>query len=417
MTRPQRIVLPAALIVIAVGAVLWYLQSLNTPLEVFNILNPRKTPPANLTPVLPETLTPVPVAVPEQWQNDVFRESRMLELPEGFSINVFASGFSKARFLALGPTGTVFVSDMDVGKVFALPDRDRDGAADERIVFAENLNQPHGITYHDGAWYVAENDKVRRWRDTNGDLRADENAVVIPNLPSGGGHVTRTVVFGDDDALYVSVGSSCNVCQDDARRAAVLRFDPDGNGETVFSSGLRNAVGVAIHPTTGELWVTENGRDLLGDDTPPDEVNVLAEGKHFGWPFCYGKRIADTSAGGTDEFCSTTEPSRLDLQAHSAPLGLRFYYGTQFPNSFQEALLIAYHGSWNRREPTGYKVIVADTRNAEPAVRDFVRGWLVDGKAWGRPVDVLVGSSGELYVSDDHANVIYRVTYSGRSGR
>ena len=219
------------------------------------------------------------------------------------------------------------------------------------------------------------------------------------------------MAIDSEGSLYVSVGSSCNVCKDDGRRAAILRFKADGSDEVLFARGTRNAVGLAWKPGTDELWATDNGRDFLGDDLPPDEVNVLKENGDYGWPRCYGKSIADTSQKGSEAECPGTLPSRIDLQAHSAPLGLRFVpESSALAKNIPGQLLIAYHGSWNRREPTGYKVVVADISGAEPVVRDLITGWYANGDVWGRPVDVAFAPDGSLFITDDKAGAVYRVT-------
>ena len=235
---------------------------------------------------------------------------------------------------------------------------------------------------------------------------------IVEGLPSGG-HISRTVGFSPSDKMYVSIGSLCNVCEEtDVRRAAVMEYNPDGSEARVYAEGLRNSVGFVFHPTTGHIWATENGRDNLGDDIPPDEINILRDGQHYGWPYCYGKNIPDRTINDPDR-CATTQESLHDMQAHSAPLGLRFINSPQFPEEWQGDLLVAYHGSWNRGEPTGYKVVrlVVDGSSVV-AEEDFINGWLLDnGTSVGRPVDLIFGpQDGALYISDDGAGVIYRVT-------
>jgi glucose/arabinose dehydrogenase len=237
----------------------------------------------------------------------------------------------------------------------------------------------------------------------------------VPGLPAGGGHWTRTVVFGPDGALYVSVGSSCNVCREsDKRRAAVLRYNADGSGERIFASGLRNAVGLAFQPGTGALWAIVNERDWRGDDVPPEMITEVRDGAFYGWPDCLtvgGKPIPD------DRFekgarCDRVTPPTVEIQAHSAPIGLTFYTGTQFPAEYRGSLFVAYRGSWNRTVPTGYKVVRVRFRDGKPAgVEDFATGWLEGRSAYGRPVDLIVGRDGALYLSDDGAGRIYRISH------
>mgnify|MGYP001587956624 CR=1 FL=1 len=398
------------LIILLVGTsalVLWYTLARTSPFEVLSLLNPRDGQ-AVLTPAGEAVLHPREVGVPARWEG-AFPRGRSIYLPEGFQINIYAAGLDGARFMTVGPEGDIYLSEMGAGRIVVLPDRDGDGVADDAITYADGLDRPHGLAFYNGSLYAAETGRVLRLPDADGDLRADLQEVIIPDLPARGGHITRTIGFGPDGMLYVSVGSSCNVCEDDPRRAAILRFTPDGRNEEVYAPGLRNAVGFLWRPGTGELWATDNGRDMLGDDIPPDEVNIVAQGRHYGWPYCYGDRVADP-AFDRAEFCEGTEPPLVKLQAHSAPLGLRFYTGIKFPEEYRGDLFVALHGSWNRRVPTGYKVVRVRLSDP-PTVEDFATGWLVGERAWGRPVDILVGKDGALYVSDDYAGAVYRISY------
>ena len=329
--------------------------------------------------------------------------------------------------MAFAPDGILFASMPSTaglyngrsgGAVFALPDLDRDGEVDEvRTVLSGLSNLPHGLAFHDGYLYLAEELVVSRYLYRgNGDLGSRE--VIVDNLPPrpdppGDDHVSRTIAFSPSQKMYVSAGSSCNVCEEsNQRRAAITEYNPDGSGERVFAQGLRNAVGLVFHPVTGEMWVTENGRDWLGDNLPPDEINIAQQGRHYGWPHCYGNRISDPAFNNPGR-CTSTEESVHDIQAHSAPLGLRFIDSSQFPAEWQGDLLVAYHGSWNRTEPTGYKVVRMDVEGSRiVAEEDFISGWLLSsGSSAGRPVDLIFGpDDGALYISDDKAGVIYRVT-------
>jgi glucose/arabinose dehydrogenase len=341
-----------------------------------------------------------------------------LELPEGFSTSIFAEGLGAPRVLALDPEGNLVVSIPSRGSVVALPDRDGDGTADGAVTVVSGLNRPHGIAFlceDTCSLYVAETDGVRVFDYDAGTLSASERGRVI-ELPGGGGHSTRTIVIGDTPAgkkLFVSIGSSCNVCiEQDFRRASIMTADLDGDNFTTFASGLRNSVFMAFHPVTGELWATEMGRDNLGDDLPPDEINILAEGKDYGWPFCYGHNIPDREFGATPDDCAGKTPSHIDLQAHSAPLGLAFVTTESWPDDYTLDLLVAYHGSWNRTEPTGYKIVRfrLDGAGSFQGEDDFITGWLRDdGSVLGRPADLLMDREGILYVSDDRLGVIYRV--------
>lgn len=337
------------------------------------------------------------------------------KLPAGFAIEVFAADVGSPRLMALDPAGTLLVSEPARGRVLALPDKNADGKADGVQVVVEGLEQPHGLAFKDGALYVAETARVQRFRYDAAGLKATQPTPVVRNLPADGGHWTRTVVFGPDGHMYVSVGSSCNVCREsDRRRAAVLRYDADGAGERIFASGLRNAVGLALHPATGALWATVNERDWRGDDRPPEMITEVREGAFYGWPDCMvvgGRAIPDTRfAEGAR--CDGVTPPTVEVQAHSAPMGLAFYTGTRFPPDYRGSLFVAYRGSWNRTVPTGYKVVRVRFRDGRPAgVEDFVTGWLEGAAAWGRPVGLIVGRDGALYLSDQGAGRIYRISY------
>lgn len=337
-----------------------------------------------------------------------------LSLPKGFSVNIFAENLGAARGLGISPNGDLFVCSMKTGELIVLPDADKDGIADKRIIFADGLRNPHSVAFHDGYIYIGETDKITRFRDEDENLVADgKGEIVISGLPTSG-HFTKTIVFGPDDMMYLSIGSSCNICEEsDPRRAAVVRYTPDGKDETIFAKGLRNSVALAFYAETGELWSANNGRDRIGNDIPPEEINVLVEGGHYGWPYCYGDGIMNPEYAGKEELCNGTLPPVFNMQAHSAPLGMRFYYGTQFPEEFRGDLYIAFHGSWNRTKRTGYKVVrVIIERGAAVGIEDFISGWLLPtGKRWGRPVDVEIAADGSMFISDDYTGTIYRVSY------
>lgn len=338
-------------------------------------------------------------------------------VPEGFAVQVFADELAGPRFMAVGPDGVLYVADRGNDRIVALPDADGDGQADEIRVLADGLNNPHNLVYHEGAWYVAVTEGVVRLIDTDGDGVAEARTTLIDSYTPPGQHSSRTIAFLPDGRLLLSAGSTCNVCEEtDPRRAAITSYDsPVGQdqltGEQVFASGLRNAVGLAVHPETGQLWVTNNGRDLLGDDLPPETIYQVDEGTNYGWPSCHSGTVVDPEFGFEGACASVGQPA-ITIQAHSAPLGLAFYTGDSFPADYHGDLFIALHGSWNRSVPTGYKVVRAPMTNGAPAgpVEDFATGWLnSDGNADGRPVDVVVGSDGALYVSDDKAGFIYRI--------
>jgi len=338
-----------------------------------------------------------------------------LKLPDGFHIAVFAEAPS-ARMMVFSPGGVLLVSEPDEGKVVALPDPKHSGKAERSVVVVDGLTEPHGLAFYQGKLYVAEMDKVRSYDWDESNLRAS-NPKFLADLPGRGGHSTRTVVF-HKDKMYVSAGSSCNVCvEKDPRRAAVTEFNPDGSGMKIFAKGLRNAVGMAVNPKTDTIWVTVNGRDRMGDDLPPEVIDDLGQhGGDFGWPYCYGDRIPDsnfTKPG--DDRCKNMIPPKVQMQAHSAPLGLEFYEGTAFPAEYRNNIFVAFHGSWNRSVPTGDKVVrvkLDDKGQPVGGAQDFITGWQDEkGRRNGRVAGVVAGADGSLYVSDDQARLIYRVTW------
>jgi glucose/arabinose dehydrogenase len=316
--------------------------------------------------------------------------------------------------MALGPDGQVYLAERGAGRIVRLPDEDGDGRADRVENLVDGLDAPSSLAfYQDGSLYVGETTRVLRFVPLGEDQSFDPPQVIVDGLPSGG-HNTRTVLFNPDFSdLFVSVGSSCNVCdEDDERRAAIVRYNPDGTGEQVYARGLRNAVGISIRPGTDELWATNNGRDFLGDDLPPETIYQVVEGEDYGWPDCHSGRIIDPDFGSPGSCQDVGDPA-VEMQAHSAPLGLEFYTGEAFPIEYQGDLFVAFHGSWNRSQPVGYKVVrIPFNRNEVGAVEDFAVGWLEDGTSWGRPVDILTAADGSLLVSDDAGGRIYRIYYT-----
>lgn len=283
-----------------------------------------------------------------------------LSVPSGFSVGYFAKDLRGVRFMTLGPGGVVYATQPRSGRVIRLPDANHDGVADEVQVVASGLRQPHGLAFHKGALWVANTDGVVRVPIGANGLASGEPAYVN-HYDAGGGHWSRTIIFGRDSAMYVSVGSTCNICvETSAERAAVLRFNEDGSGKHVYSSGLRNAVGLAVNPRTGAIWVTQNERDNISpehENLPPEEINILTDGGDYGWPYCYGDRVPNPEFKDSARCAKTIAPA-LAMQAHSAPLGLTFLdKATSFPADYHGDLLVAFHGSWNRNVPTGAKVV------------------------------------------------------------
>ena len=338
-----------------------------------------------------------------------------LTVASGLQIKYFAKVHG-ARVMAMGPDGAVYVSVPGGNRVVRVWDANGDNIADSSRIAVSGLDDPSGLAFHKGFLYIANtNGVVRVQLDARG--TATGTPVSVNSLP-GGGHSTRTIVFGADSAMYVSVGSSCNLCVEaDSERAAVVRFNEDGSNGRVFSRGLRNAVGLAVNPSTLALWVSQNERDDITpnhQDLPPEEINILQDGKDYGWPYCYslnGAAVPNPEYGDAPR-CSSTIPAALEMQAHSAPLGMTFLdKATLLPADYHGDLLVAFHGSWDRDQPTGAKVVRVHVSGGVPTgVEDFVSGWQrEDGSRWGRPADVEVYKDGSVLISDDQSGSLYRV--------
>ncbi|UTG92906.1 PQQ-dependent sugar dehydrogenase [Geobacter sulfurreducens] len=337
-----------------------------------------------------------------------------ITLPPGFSIAVYADNVPGARSMALGAKGTLFVGSRGEGKVYALADRNSDQVADEVITIAKGLQMPNGVAFRNGSLYVAEVSRVLRYDAIEERLKNPPPPVVVnDSFPDRTHHGWKFIRFGPDGRLYVPVGAPCNVCEEkDPRFATIMRMNPDGTGLEIFANGVRNTVGFDWHPRTGELWFTDNGRDWLGNDLPPDELNrAPLPGLHFGFPYRHGRNIPDP------EFGSKRKPDQLvapemELGPHVAALGMRFYNGTMFPERYRNQIFIAEHGSWNRSERIGYRVTLVRLEGTRAvSYEPFAEGWLDNDKVWGRPVDVQVMPDGSLLVSDDKAGAIYRISY------
>jgi len=334
-----------------------------------------------------------------------------ITLPPGFAIELVAR-VENAREMALGAKGTLFVGSMQAGKVYAV--RLHPGAPAEVLTIASGLSLPVGVAVHGDALYVSAVDRVLRFDDIEDRLTSPPKPVVVTDrLPKDRHHGWKFIAFGPDGKLYVPVGAPCNICEPDANRYAnIMRMNPDGSDLETFARGIRNTVGFDWDPRTHELWFTDNGRDWLGDDSPPDELNHAPKaGMHFGFPYCHGGTISDPEFGRRRP-CADFTPPAQNLGPHVAALGMRFYTGTQFPETYRNQILVAEHGSWNRSKKIGYRVSLVRVENGKGvAYEPFATGWLQGETPWGRPADVLIMPDGSLLVSDDYAGAIYRITY------
>lgn len=336
-----------------------------------------------------------------------------LSLPEGFHIEPWVADIPDARSMARAEGGTVFVGTQRNGLVYAV--RTKADGSREVLTIARGLEMPNGVAVRKGSLYVAEMAKIWRYDDIEAHLDSPPKPVLVAELPSERHHGWRYLAFGPDDKLYVGIGAPCNVCDRDKEGfATIVRMNPDGSGREVVARGVRNTVGFTWHPITHELWFTDNGRDMLGDNAPPCELNRLSRvGEHFGFPFCHAGTIADPDFGKLGR-CGDTTPPVQALGPHVAPLGVRFYTGEQFPAGYRDQVFIAEHGSWNRSERIGYRItLVKLDGNRAVSYTPFVSGWLKpDGTVTGRPVDLLQLPDGSMLVSDDKAGAIYRISYS-----
>ena len=338
----------------------------------------------------------------------------LIQLPPGFQIEIYASGVANARAMTLGNKGSLFVGSRSAGNVYALVDQNQDMLSDKIYVVAEGLHAPSGVAFKDDALYVSAVDRILRYDKIESQLENPPAPVTVTNkLPNNRHHGWKFIDFGPDEMLYVPVGAPCNVCLPSDPYGGILRIDPNRPVIEMFARGIRNSVGFAWHPETGELWFTDNGRDNLGDNLPPGELNRASKrGLHFGFPYCHGGDIPDPRFGkGVD--CSNFEAPVQRLGPHVAPLGITFYDGDMFPEEYINQVFIAEHGSWNRTKKIGYRVSLVRLDKTGQAIsyEPFAEGWLQGQRAWGRPADVLVAEDGSLLVSDDFANVIYRITY------
>jgi len=340
-----------------------------------------------------------------------------IKLPAGFTIEVFAE-VENARSMALSPSGVIYVGNKDKDKVYAVKDTDGDFKADKKWVLATGLNMPNGVAFKDGDLYIAEVSRISKIPGVESKFaNPPAPTTVKDDYPKETHHGWKYIAFGPDGKLYVPVGAPCNICESkDEVFASITRINADGTGREIFARGIRNSVGFTWHPDTKELWFTDNGRDMLGDDIPSCELNNAPKaGMHFGYPYCHEGSVKDPEFG-SKRPCSDFIAPADKLGPHVAPLGLKFYTGSLFPSQYKNQLFVALHGSWNRSKKSGYTVNLVKVANNKVSGHEvFASGWLdeADQKAWGRPVDVLVLPDGSLLVSDDQANVIYRIAYKG----
>lgn len=346
-----------------------------------------------------------------------------LKLPTGFWIDAWATGMENVRDIVVAPDGTVYVTRREQGDVLALNDRDNDARADQVRTVASGLKYVHGITLHENKLYMAT-DKSVYVADVLGDGTLGSLRAIITDLPDAGQHPNRTLEFGPDGLLYISVGSTCNACEDtNPENATLLVANPDGSNRRTYAEGLRNTIGFDWHPGSKQLWGMDHGSDWRGDDQPPEELNQIVAGGNYGWPWCYADRKVDEFISGQptgttkEAYCAATVPSVLTYTAHSAPLDFRFYTGAQFPAEYSGDAFVTMRGSWNRNPPSGYKVVRVRYQNGWPvAVEDFLTGFLVNNGAaqFGRPVGLAIAPYGSLFITDDTNGVIYRISWAGR---
>ena len=355
---------------------------------------------------------------------DTFLEK--IVLPDGFKIEIYASDVENARSMTLSPSGTIFVGNRKSDNVFALIDENKDGKVDKKYLITDKLkNMPNGVAFHEGDLYVAEVNKIWVFKDIENKLELiDENGfypedpiLITDDFPSDKHHGWKYIAIGPDNKLYVPVGAPCNICESrDEIYSTITRMDLDGSNREIYARGVRNTVGFTWNKETGEMWFTDNGRDMLGDNYPPCELNkVTKPDQHYGYPYCHGGDISDPEFG-SKYACEDFIKPMQNLGPHVAPLGLKFYDGDMFPEEYKGDIFIAEHGSWNRTKKIGYRITRVKIKdNKSVGYEPFISGWLEKdiNNAWGRPVDVVILEDGSMLISDDYANVIYRVTYSG----
>jgi glucose/arabinose dehydrogenase len=353
---------------------------------------------------------------------------QQLKLPPGFKINVFAKDFDGPRSILVAANGDVYIAERNAGKVVLLRDRDGDGVADFRrdaiAGVGKELRGVHGLAMKGSKMYMVT-DRQLYYSEVRDDGSLGPKRKIFDDLPDGGQHPNRTMHFGPDSHLYLSIGSTCNSCPEPNLEAAtMLQVSKDERSRRVWARGLRNTIGFAWHPVTKQMWGMDHNTDYLGNDIPPEELNLLTEGKNYGWPECWGKQNVDwlyhsepRQGDSRIKFCQSTEPSVLDYQAHAAPMMMLFYTGASFPTEFRHDAFVAMRGSWNRNPPYGYKIVRIKYNQAGQPIKfeDFVSGWLAPDKKsrFGRPTGLAQAKDGSLLLSDDENGIIYRISYTG----
>lgn len=339
-----------------------------------------------------------------------------IRLPEGFKIEIYAEKVKNARSMVLSPDGTLFVGTRKRGHVYAIKDTDGDYKADKIYDLAKGLNMPNGVAFRNGSLYVAEVNRILRYDDIENKLdNPGKPVVVYDKYPTESHHGWKYIAFGPDDKLYVPVGAPCNICEsEDKVFNTITRMNPDGTNMEIVQEGIRNTVGFTWHPDNNELWFTDNGRDWLGDDIPACELNhAPKDNMHFGYPYCHQGDLSDPEFGSKHPCSDFTAPAQ-NLGPHTAPLGVEFYTGNQFPNQYKKQIFVAEHGSWNRSKKIGYQLSLLTLEgNKVTSYEPFATGWMIPSEdyVWGRPVDIEWLPDGSMLVSDDYANAIYRISY------
>lgn len=337
-----------------------------------------------------------------------------IQLPPGFTIQVYADDVPNARSMDMSNSGILFISTRDKGDVYAVKDTDGNFKTDKKWMIAGGLNQPNGVALKDGDLYVAEISRILKYPGIEDNLEQPKKEIFVDNYPDKEHHGWKYIAFGPDGNLYVPVGAPCNICaSDDEIFATITRINMANKSREIIHRGIRNTVGFTWHPITKELWFTDNGGDRMGDDMPADELNHAPKDEmHFGYPYCHQGDVPDPDLG-KNRSCSSYTPPAQKLGPHVAALGLEFYTGNMFPETYRNQIFIAEHGSWNRSTPIGYRVMMVRLDGNKPvAYEPFAEGWLQDGAAWGRPVDIELLTDGSMLVSDDKAGVVYRISYS-----